>query len=79
MSNDVASQFSRELTAIDIAIRLDLTMRQRGDHIVAAETGVCLERLLKMISLEKAFSRPVLRYLRIRKIYVEWDAERSAP
>jgi hypothetical protein len=36
--------------------------------------ATCRERLLDMISLEKPFSRPVLRYLRVSKRYVEWES-----
>lgn len=64
----------RLLTPLDVASRLATVMTLHTPARVVAATGVCRERLLDMIALQAPFSRPVLRYLRISKRYVEWDA-----
>ena len=63
----------RLLTPLDVAARLATVMTVRTPARVVEATGVCQARLLDMISLQTPFSRPVLRYLRIRKTYVEWE------
>jgi hypothetical protein len=67
----------RELTHLDVAARLAAVLLEKTTPVVAAATRVPSGALLDMISGARDFPRPVLRYLGLRKVYLE-DADAGA-
>jgi hypothetical protein len=60
-----------ELTSLDVARRLARALADQTPARISAETGTPVAHLAEMTEMRREFPRDLLRYLGVRKTYVE--------